>query len=235
MNALVQTESGLLGSEEAVRNLSLSEKSRLLVVSDTHGHYEVFEAIMKEWGSQCDALIFSGDGMWDIVQYLEKAQAKTVLMKTLPPVIAFVAGNGDGDKYLINFSALSANSFYLENSESFIVVPRRQILHASGHSILIVHGHRHSVDVSRDVLVASARDINCSIAVFGHTHISLAEQKTNVLALNPGSPTRPRGSSVPSFAILKLDSATSIPITEFYKVSKGIRGNFYFEKLKELT
>ena len=47
--------------------LSQADSSRILVVSDTHGHYPVFEAIVKEYGPLCDTLLFAGDGMWDLV------------------------------------------------------------------------------------------------------------------------------------------------------------------------
>ena len=46
-----------------------TDSSRILVVSDTHGHYPVFEAIVREYGPRCDALLFAGDGMWDLVEY----------------------------------------------------------------------------------------------------------------------------------------------------------------------
>ena len=145
MNELVQTETGLLGSPEAVQQLAASKRSRLLLISDTHGHYEVFESIVREFGSQCNALVFSGDGMWDIIQYLEKSQDNPTLMNALPSVIAFVAGNGDGDQYRINLIPEFSTSFYPDVSDRFLEVPSRQVLKASGHSLFIVHGDRKSV------------------------------------------------------------------------------------------
>lgn len=231
MNELAQTETGLLGSPEAVLQLAASKNSRLLLISDTHGHYEVFESILSEFGSECNALVFSGDGMWDIIQYLEKSQDNSTLMNALPSVIAFVAGNGDGDQYRINLISESLPSFYPEVSDRFLEVPSRQVLHASGHSLFIVHGHRHSVDVSIEVLTSAAENLNCDIAVFGHTHIPFSEEFSNVYLINPGSPTRPRGNSEPSFALLNLDSAINPSSVEFYKVKKGMRGDFKFEPM----
>lgn len=231
MNTLVQTETGLLGSSQTVQQLSQSESSRLLVISDTHGHYDVFESIVKVYGSQCNALVFSGDGMWDVIQYLEKSQENTDLMRSLPPVIAFVSGNGDGDQYRINLSSESLENSPLKVPGLSLMVPGRQILHASGHSLLIVHGHRYSVDVSLEVLVASAHSLNCDIAIYGHTHIPFAQSFHHVFAMNPGSPTRPRGKASASFAILSLNSTTKNPVPEFYAVKKRITGSFYFESI----
>jgi hypothetical protein len=91
MNELVQLESGLLGSVEAVEDLSRAENARILVLSDTHGHYDVMEEIIRSFGPGCSALCFAGDGMWDIVQYLENALESDRLREALPPVVSFPA------------------------------------------------------------------------------------------------------------------------------------------------
>lgn len=42
------------------------------------------------------------------------------------------------------------------------------------------------------------------VNVFGHTHIPRIERIANSLLVNPGSPTRPRGGSEPSVAIVTI-------------------------------
>ena len=96
------------------------------------------------------------------------------------------------------------------------MVPSRQIVQAAGYQILLVHGHRHSVDVSLEVLLNSAQAMNCDIAVFGHTHMPFAEEFSSILALNPGSLSRPRGRSKASFAVLALESDSTVPSVEFH-------------------
>jgi len=226
MNRLLQHDSGILGSAEDISSLASADQARLLVVSDTHGHYEVLESVIREFGPDCDALIFSGDGMWDIVQYLELAQESEKLRAALPCVVAFVSGNGDGDQYRVSLPSSDD-----DNPGYSLTVPSRQIVRAAGYGIFIAHGHRHSVDVSLDILVDSAHAMDCDIAVYGHTHASFAEQFSHILALNPGSLARPRGHSLAGFAILELDSASTEPRVRFYAAVPGGRANFQFTEI----
>ena len=227
MNEIIQHESSLLGSAEDIAHLAGADSARILVVSDSHGHYEVLEATIREFGPGADALIFSGDGMWDIVQYLENAQESERLLQALPPVVAFVAGNGDGDQYRMS---LPPSGVPDDNPGYSLTVPTRQIIRAAGFSIFVAHGHRHSVDVNLDMLVDSAHAMDCDIAIYGHTHIALAEQFSHILALNPGSLSRPRGSSLAGLALLELDSTSTEAKTTFFDISGGVRGNFQFQE-----
>ncbi len=228
MNKLERVESGLLGSRDALYALERADQARLLVLSDTHGHYDLFESIVREYGPSSDALLFAGDGMWDVVQYVENAHASERLRVALPPVVAFVAGNGDGDQYRV---CLPSNGPVDEPSEApgfSLTVPQRLVVKACGFSVLLAHGHRHSVDVNPEILVSLARSLACDVAVHGHTHIPFAEEFTSVLVLNPGSPSRPRGHTGPSFALVDLESTVLTPKVTFCAVSEAPRGGFAF-------
>lgn len=232
MNVLTQLESGFLGSSEALDSLFAAETARLLVFSDSHGHYEVVEAIIREFGPDCDALLFAGDGMWDIVQYIENAQESERFRGALPPVVAFVAGNGDGDQYRVGLPS-SGDALEPEDIPGYsLSVPSRQIVRTCGYGILLVHGHRHSVDVNLEILVGVAHAMDCDIAIYGHTHIPFCEEFSHILALNPGSPAKPRGHAEPGFAIISLDATSIAPKVDFYTVKEGSRGHNSFKKRK---
>lgn len=228
MNALERPVPGFLGSAAAIEALAASEGARVLALSDTHGHYSVVEAIVRDFGPECDALAFAGDGMWDIVQYLERAYESDRLASALPPVLAFVSGNGDGEEYRVG---LPEGGDVAKTCPGFAFsVPDRLILSAAGFRLFLAHGHRHSVDVSPEILVNVAHSLDCDIAVFGHTHMPFQETYSRVLALNPGSPARPRGGSESSFAIIELDSTSITPRVRFVTVREGTRGTFAFSE-----
>ena len=229
MNSLDRPDAGIIGSNDAIEILQKAETSRLLVVSDTHGHYAVFEAIIREYGNDCDALLFAGDGIWDIVQYLENCQTSEKLRQALPPVVAFVAGNGDGDQYRVSLPVLD-DAREPERLGYTIMVPPRRILLASCYRIFMVHGHHHSVDVSPEILVNVAHSMNCDIVVFGHTHVPMSEEFSHIFVLNPGSPARPRGYSAPGFAILELDSTCIVPKVSFISVRENLYGTYRFSE-----
>ncbi len=229
MNSLRQLPGGLYGSPEAVETLEKAGNARLLVISDTHGHYPVFESILREFGAECDALLFAGDGMWDVIQYMENAYSSEKLREALPAVVAFVAGNGDGDQYRISLPVQGDEPLPEDCPGAPVLVLPRQIVKACGYSILLVHGHRHSVEVGLDMLVDSARAMDCDIAVYGHTHVPVVENFAHILAVNPGSAARPRGQSNAGFAIIELDARSTEPKVEFIIVREKLRGGFAFD------
>lgn len=58
----------------------------------------------------------------------------------------------------------------------------------------------HNATTARRVVETQTR-----VMVYGHTHIALINQEENLLVINPGSPTLPRGGLPASVAILTID------------------------------
>lgn len=231
MNELSLTAKGYLGSEEDAERIASAERASVMIISDTHGHYGVFEAIVREFGPQSDVLLFAGDGMWDVAEYVENALENERLRDALPPLVCFVAGNGDGDSYRVGLPSGFSESSPEEAPGRTIPVPSRQVVRVAGSSILLVHGHRHSVDVSPEILVDSARALDCDVAVFGHTHVPFFEEYGKIAALNPGSAARPRGGSSAGFAVLQLDRAELAPRADFYIANQGLMGRYWFDSV----
>lgn len=50
------------------------------------------------------------------------------------------------------------------------------------------------------------------VVVHGHTHIPRNQQIGNVRYVNPGSPTRPRGGSDPSIAIMEIEDGAVVGV-----------------------
>ena len=72
---------------------------------------------------------------------------------------------------------------------------------------MMMHGHTHGVSpYSYDKAAYRAEELHCSVLLFGHTHISIVNNDGRVLAVNPGSPSCPRGGRSPSFALLEIEN-----------------------------
>lgn len=87
--------------------------------------------------------------------------------------------------------------FYWEGEEEII----REI---EGHRIYMIHGHQY--DVKRDLnrLYYRALELGCDIALYGHTHVPLSITWGDVLILNPGSISQPRGGAKPSYGLIDI-------------------------------
>lgn len=78
-------------------------------------------------------------------------------------------------------------------------LPRRAVFEAEGVRVCVVHGHE-AADVAYE-----AAETGADIVVRGHTHTPLYKERA-VPILNPGSPTRPRGSSTSYYAWLVCEN-----------------------------
>lgn len=53
--------------------------------------------------------------------------------------------------------------------------------------IFYCHGHRQNVKYGLEKIKSTARDNNCTLALFGHTHCSLTAYDDGLYLVNPGS------------------------------------------------
>lgn len=86
-----------------------------------------------------------------------------------------------------------------------------QVIEIADKRIYIVHGHQYNVKYNLHNLFYRAGELKADIVVYGHTHIPNLEYIDNILFLNPGSPSRPRGGSNASFILLKIGAGVVEP------------------------
>ena len=191
---MIQNSDGLIGKKEDIEALAKKKGARLLVYSDSHGNTAVVEQILKNYGKNCDALIFCGDGISDLAQIFYKAQEDSSLKKSIPKVIAFVQGNGDSASYPLS-------------PKTSLKIPRFQNLTVNNKKFLIVHGHNQGVDWGMEQLGMETKFTESSVAFYGHTHIAKEETVAGFKFINPGSCARPRGGQPKSFAIVTVENS----------------------------
>lgn len=112
-------------------------------------------------------------------------------------------GERDIDKVRDTFPLLpvvyvAGNCDYGNHEQSHIVM-------ACGIKLFCCHGHRYGVREGVGLLAETARKYGCSVALYGHTHISRIDQASGVVVMNPGSPSSPRGGKKPSYGIIKIN------------------------------
>lgn len=65
-----------------------------------------------------------------------------------------------------------------------------KVLEIEGVKIFLCHGHRYSVKSTLLRLAARAKELGCSLALYGHTHSAREDEIDGVTLINPGSGTR---------------------------------------------
>ena len=218
MITLKQTERHLLGAKRDIDSLAKKESARILVLSDSHGQRELFRLIVEKAGPSCDALVFCGDGAGDFVSCMDDAASDVAFAHLVPPVAAFVEGNGDADRFPSRFNPGDEKSSHVFYE---LIIPKRQILLAAGHVIYTVHGHEQGAYYGTDAIERECKAAGADIALYGHTHIA-AEIRSDVYIVNPGSISYPRSLMPPSFAVLELDGKNSNAV--FYRIDVRFDG-----------
>lgn len=70
-------------------------------------------------------------------------------------------------------------------------------------SIFMTHGHLFSVNSGLETVKAQAKQNGSNIVFYGHTHRAKTNFEDNLLFVNPGSISQPRGISKKTFAIVQ--------------------------------
>lgn len=193
MNEFIQNESGILGSPDALRNLATLEEATILVISDSHKNVENFKKVLNEFKGKIDAIIFCGDGAYDFGGLLDLAFSQKSEKDLIPPVCAYVRGNGDPSYISCDFPP------------HILDIPEKTVLEVGGKKIFISHGHCQSVYYNDSVIINEAKENGCNIILHGHTHIARNGYIDNGMKIIcPGSISLPRGGQEKSFCILTI-------------------------------
>ena len=142
---------------------------KILVFSDSHGHYERIKKAVRDHldTGKIDRVFFLGDGVRDIFRLSDE-------FPTLP--ITYVYGNCD-DAFTTREER--ENSVY----EDKITV--------GGVTFLLMHGHKYDVKYSPEDAAFRAYEIGADVVLYGHTHraddsfVEIGNKKIRMI--NPGA------------------------------------------------
>ena len=96
---------------------------------------------------------------------------------------------GDGADDITRYLQDYARCFLIQgNWDSYqAAFPAEEAATLDGIPFLLTHGHTYRVKMTRDLLLARARETGAQAALFGHTHVPYCGMHHGILLLNPGS------------------------------------------------
>ncbi len=198
----------MLATKEELTELDNLESAKLLVISDSHGDHSILEHAIENYGRDCDALLFLGDGISDLFTIIENNYHIPKDINIVPPVVAFVRGNGDDSVYSL-----------FTDEQHRVDIPENETISVCGKKLFLTHGHRFGVYYSRTNLLEHVRQHGCKAGLFGHTHVPYQERfEDDVLLFNPGSCSRPRNYSDKSCAVLAISRDSPVIEYKFYSL-----------------
>lgn len=96
------------------------------------------------------------------------------------------------------------------NCDGTVAYPTGAVETVAGVPILYTHGHTFRVKSGITHLVDRARERDCRIALFGHTHIPFSCYENGVYAVNPGSVGSSRNGPE-TYAVIDVDESGILP------------------------
>lgn len=172
--------------------IEIKDEKFLIVASDIHSDDQAFELLSEKAVSEsCLGFLYAGDLNVENCIISSLLQYRNFLF--IP-----VQGNCD-NKW--------------EWTDLGIDLPLYRTCSFGGLKIFISHGHLYS-----DPESAGLSDADYDVVINGHSHVNdIKEQVVDskrIIFLNPGSPSRPRGYSKPSYAriVFKNDGSVSFEI-----------------------
>lgn len=74
--------------------------------------------------------------------------------------------------------------------------------------IFACHGHMYSVKSTSARLVSRAKELGCSVALYGHTHCAVESETDGILTVNPGTLSR---YSKNSYCYIVINGKKAVP------------------------
>ena len=118
-----------------------------------------------------------------------------------------VLGDGEAEyDNIVNLYAYKEFHYVRGNCDFVSQAPNYAVYPAGKHRIFYTHGHLYHVKAGLDRLTHAAKERECDIVLFGHTHTALSFYEDGIYIMNPGSPSHPRNSKA-GYGIIDTTSA----------------------------
>lgn len=144
--------------------------------------------------------------------YLELA-----IEKASPFDMLIHLGDVEGSEYFLEEVLSCPMEIVAGNNDFFAELEREKIVTIGTYHVLLTHGHRYQVYSGTERIKEYARQNGVDIVMFGHTHMPVIDQSSDVIALNPGSISQPRQKGYrPSYMIWDLNEKKESEFKIYY-------------------
>lgn len=164
-----------------------------LVISDTHGRKDEIISLIEKLHNEIDYVLHLGDVTSDIDKCIQ-------IFKDL------------------NFICVSGNCDFYDGQKT----PNEKLITINNKKIFMTHGDIYNVKSGIDRLLYKSIELKADVCLFGHSHYPFLIEEENILFMNPGSLTFPRGISYKSYGLLNFDTKIKAIITGVSKTDTKI-------------
>ena len=164
---------------------------KTIICADIHGNIDAWHSIVNTFGSDAGQILIAGDvigaGLVNPFSSWYKPKELFELIQTSSIPVTMIKGNCD-------------KHFAYPNEATGTI---------EGNLFYMCHGHTCSTD---DDKIELARMHDAAIFISGHTHEYRLEKIEDILFINPGSPTNPKGTQDKTIVIVEHNTIALIEI-----------------------
>ncbi|MGB9621246.1 MAG: YfcE family phosphodiesterase [Brevinematia bacterium] len=139
--------------------------SKILVLSDSHGHLGLISDVIKIEVKNIDIVIHLGDAWFDMKPFIKD------LKENHKKEVILIRGNIDE----------------MRNDPTTPFIPEKEIITIGNKKVFCTHGHLFNVSKSLEELVSASTSSGANIVLFGHTHTPTVKEINEILFFNPGA------------------------------------------------
>lgn len=99
---------------------------------------------------------------------------------------------------------------FVKGENDFCEASLTRVIQVKNCRIFCAHGDTFDVSDGLKKIIAAAKAENCSIILYGHTHLYKAELIDGIYVMNPGSLGTPRGHNKASYGVLEIGDDSSV-------------------------
>jgi len=150
-----------------------------------------------------------------------------LILKQYEKDAKYVIHLGDYDNDISEIKSFFQNYKYINisgNCDWGNFTPSEKLFSLYGKTFFITHGHKYKVKSSLINLSYSAEEKNADICLFGHTHVPLLTSSNDIIYMNPGSISNPRGGTSYTYGTIDISDDKNIRarITELTKTGEKV-------------
>lgn len=112
-------------------------------------------------------------------------------------------GDGENDFYNVTRNLTGINTYCVRGNNDWNGYSALSTaIEVDNYKIFLCHGHQSELWQGYDGLLSSARQNDCEIVLFGHTHVRHHSCENGIHLFNPGSVSFPRDGKPRSYGII---------------------------------
>ena len=97
------------------------------------------------------------------------------------------------------------------NGDFFSTAPYTSVFKVGDIGVFATHGHTLRVNYGPGELIKAAKQSDCKVALYGHTHVPYIGYEDGVHIVNPGSCSRTRDGKSNSYAVIDIRDNGILP------------------------